>query len=151
MRRAALLGVAVLCLAGCGGGEPEDEGSAQGDAARSEDEEVIRGWSAAVNRGDYDRAADLFAEGAVVEQVTEIRLDTHAEAVAFNRGLPCRADVTDVDAEGNSALAAFDLREGRTGECTEGGSARVRFVISDGQIEEWRQLPPQPVPEGDTA
>jgi hypothetical protein len=27
----------------------------------------------------------------------------------------------------------------------------VLFVISDGEIEEWRQLPPLPAPEGDTA
>ena len=88
------------------------------------------------------------------QQIVETRLRTHADAVDFNSGLPCRADVTDVREEADgSTIAAFALREGPTGECREGGSARVRFVIRDGQIEEWRQLPtPAPqAPQGDPA
>jgi hypothetical protein len=53
--------------------------------------------------------------------------------------------------DADSTIAAFSLREGRTGQCEEGGSARVRFVIRDGEIEEWRQLPTPPVPRGDVA
>lgn len=130
-----------------GGGQPQADqrGEAPGD------EGVIRGWNAAVNRGDYDRAGAYFAQGAIVEQLAEIELDTRADAVAFNRSLPCRADITDIERDEDSTLAAFDLREGPTGECQEGGSARVRFVIRDGEIEEWRQLPPPSQPRGDIA
>jgi hypothetical protein len=157
----ALVAALAFLVAGCGSAPPEprlgEPGDAPGDAdagpkpGQSVEEQVVRGWSQAVNRGEYERAADFFAPGAVVEQVAELRLRTHADAVAFNRGLPCRADVTDVKFEGRSTLAAFRLRTGRGGECTEGGRARVRFVIRDDRILEWRQLPPQPAPPGEVA
>lgn len=138
MRRALLL--ALAALAGCGGG---------GSDGSPSDEEVIRGWNSAVNDGDYEAAADRFAEGAIIEQIREVRLRTRAQAIAFNRSLPCRADVTDIDAEEDGgSLATFDLRTGRTGECSDGGTARVRFVIEDGLIREWRQLPEAPLPSG---
>jgi hypothetical protein len=115
---------------------------------------VINAWNDAVNAGDYDRAANLFAPGAIVQQIVETRLRTHADAVEFNSGLPCRADVTGIREEDDgSTVGEFSLHEGRTGECAEGGNAEVRFVIRDGQIEEWRQLPtPAPqAPQGDPA
>jgi hypothetical protein len=159
-RPVALL-VAALLGAGCGDAPPEprlgEPGEAPGEAdagpkpGQSSEEQVVRGWSQAVNRGEYERAADFFAPGAVVEQVAEVRLRGHADAVAFNSGLPCRADVTNVRPDGRSTLAAFRLRTGRGGDCAEGGRARVRFVIRDGRILEWRQLPPAPTPPEDIA
>jgi len=140
MRRAGLtLCLAAALLAGCGGsGDPSDE-------------QVIRGWNAAVNAGDFERAADYFGKDAIVEQVQVARLSTKSAAVAFNRSLPCRAKVTDIKPEKGSTLAAFELRRGRTGLCGEGGSARVRFVIDGGKIREWRQLPESDVPSGPIA
>ena len=115
--------------AGCGASTPTDA-------------EVIRGWSKAVNDSDYKRAGSFFAAGAVVEQrPLELRLPDQAAAARFSSGLPCRADVTDVEDEGRSSLAVFRLREGRSGACADGGRARVRFVIREGKIAEWRQLP----------
>jgi hypothetical protein len=138
-----LVAALLLALAGCGGG----------DGAHPSDEEVIRGWVTAVSRGDYERAAAYFAPGAIVEQLEVVRLPDRAAAIEFNRSLPCRADLTDVDDEGATTLAAFRLREGRDGRCGPGEgageSARVRFLIRDGRILEWRQLPEAPVPEGD--
>lgn len=146
MRRAlalAALAFAGLAFAGCGGGS---------DGPPS-DEEVIRGWVEALNDGDYSGAADRFAEGAIVEQAEEIRLVDRAAVIAFNRSLPCRADLIDVSDEDGGTLGSFSLREGRTGECAEGGMAEVLFVIKDGLIEEWRQLPaaPLPTPDSETA
>jgi hypothetical protein len=116
---------------------------------------VIRGWIMALNEGRFERAASYFAPGAIVEQVDEVRLRGREEAIEFNRSLPCRAVVTDVDDEGRTTLAAFRLREGRGGRCGPGDgageSARVRFLIDDGRILEWRQLPEAPVPEGEIA
>lgn len=160
---AAAVALAVAAIAiGCGGagpGDPTTKGEAGPRGSPSEalpptqggDEAVIRGWNDAVNGGDYDRAAAYFARDALVVQVAPIRLETRADAEAFNRSLPCRADITDIEPDDDSTLAAFELREGRTGECEEGGAARVRFVIADGKIEQWRQLPAGSEPRGDPA
>ena len=157
-RRATALACALVLAvgaAGCGSDAGEaDAPTPEGALAQSEDERVINAWNDAVNAGDYDRAANLFAPGAIVQQIVETRLRTHADAVEFNSGLPCRADVTGIREEDDgSTVGEFSLREGRTGECAEGGNAEVRFVIRDGQIEEWRQLPtPAPqAPQGDPA
>jgi hypothetical protein len=144
--RLALLAVLLLALTGCG-----DDG--EQPAPDRGDERVIRGWSKAVNAGQYERAASFFAPGAVVEQQSEFRLRDREAAEFFNRTLPCRADVTGVEDEGRTSLATFRLREGREGECGpgdgEGEIAKVRFLIRDGQIREWRQLPQEPAPEGE--
>ena len=152
MRRILLL-LTLAALAGCGGGDEAREPGPRPEppAGSAGDERVIRGWSAAVNAGRYDTAAGFFATGAVVEQGVELRLATRADAVRFNRSLPCRADVTDVEEGMDSTLAAFDLRQGRGGGCAEGGRARVRFVIRRSKIFEWRQLPEPAAPAGQSA
>ena len=81
-----------------------------------------------------------------VSQGREFRLADREAAVVFNRTLPCKADVTDVDGEGDSLLAAFRLREGPGGSCD--GSARVRFRFRNGKFTEWRQLPEAEAPPG---
>jgi hypothetical protein len=144
VRRAALL--ALLAIAGCGSEAQRKQGPGPKPAAS--DEQLIRGWSRALNAGDYRKAAGYFARDAVVEQVQEHRLPTLADAVVFNRGLPCRADVTGVEDEGSTSLASFRLKRGPGGPCK--GSARVRFTIKRGKFTEWRQLPEAPVPPGDT-
>ncbi|MEX2194605.1 MAG: nuclear transport factor 2 family protein [Thermoleophilaceae bacterium] len=168
MRRAlALLAIgAALGSAGCdlGGGEDDDAGAPpdrspvppsadHADRARPDadasDREVIDGWVKAVAGRRYERAAAYFAPNAVVEQAGEIRLRTRSDAIAFNRSLPCSAELTDVEDEGGTSLAAFRLLPGAGGPCE--GSARVRFTIRDGLIREWRQLPEPAAPQGDEA
>jgi hypothetical protein len=133
--------LAVACaLAGCGG------------QSHPSDARVIRSWSSALNRGNYDRAASYFAPGAIVEQAEVFRLPGRREALAFNRSLPCRADITDIDDEGATTLASFRLREGPGGPGAAcDGSARVRFRLRDGKFREWRQLPDVSPPRGQTA
>lgn len=129
----------AAAIAGCGASEPSDT-------------EVIQGWSDAVNAADYERAGSFFAPGAVVEQLVELRLPDQRAAARFSSGLPCRARVIYVEDEEASSLASFALSEGRTGACAEGGRARVRFVIVDGKIVEWRQLPePRGAPQDEMA
>jgi hypothetical protein len=148
----------VVTLAGCDLSSDSEEreerlGTERRPAApaagKSTEERVIRGWVEALNAGEYERAADFFARGAVVEQIVEARLTDRKSAIAFNRGLPCRADLTDVEDEGRSVLGAFRLREGRRPgtESCKNGEARVRFVIRRGKIREWRQLPGSSLPE----
>lgn len=158
--RAAVLALAVaLALGGCSIGDGEDGSDRPGgDSAPSAEERAqpregesgeaaaIRAWSGALNDGDFDRAASYFAPNAIVEQNQEIRLADRDAAVAFNRSLPCKADVTDVEDEGDTVLAAFRLRGGTGGACD--GSARVRFTFRDGKFSEWRQLAGPAQPEG---
>jgi hypothetical protein len=143
MRRLACV-LALAALAGCGGSDREDE-----RPRPLSDERLIRGWIATLNAGDYEGAASFFAPGAVVEQAREFRLAGREAAENFNRSLPCRADLTDVEDEGKTSLAAFRLRRGPGGPCS--GGVRVRFTIRKGKFTEWRQLPESPAPEGPIA
>ncbi len=152
----AILLAMTLGLAGCslGDGDGEESVVPNGGGKESESKgdgeaEAIRAWSTALNDEDYEKAASYFAEGAIVEQTEEVRLTDRDAAVAFNRSLPCKADVTDIEDEGDTILAAFRLRRGPGGGC-EGG-ARVRFSFEDGKFSEWRQLAEPPPAEGDIA
>jgi ketosteroid isomerase-like protein len=165
---AAALAALALGLAGCSvgdGDEPVRQGSAgksserlspdsgsRTQPRRGEPDEAaaIREWSSALNREKYQKAASYFADDAIVEQTEELRLPDREAAVAFNRSLPCKADVTDVKDEGDTVLAAFRLRGGPVGGC-DGGTARVRFRFRDGKFAEWRQLAEPPPAEGEIA
>ncbi len=113
------------------------------------DRAVVLDWIDAINDADYARAASLFAPGAIVEQAVVIELRTREQAIAFNRSLPCRAELTDLEPvpeAPRAVLSAFRLSEGPDQRCGQGvgGGARVLFVIDDGEIVEWRQLPEAP-------
>jgi len=158
MRAVVIAAAAALILGGCsvgdgedgadrpGGDAPSAEKRAQPRKGESGEAAAIRAWSGALNDGDFDRAASYFAPNAIVEQNQEIRLADREAAVAFNRSLPCKADVTDVEDEGDTVLVAFRLRGGAGGPCE--GSARVRFAFRDGKFSEWRQLAGPAAPEG---
>ncbi len=135
-----------------GGGEPSaPPADARPRPGEPEEAEQIRAWSIANNAGRFDRAAAYFAPNALVEQVTESRLPDREAAIAFNKSLPCRADVTDVKEEGDSFVAAFELTAGRGGEQGCGGNARVRFRFREGKFSEWRQLVEPAAPQGEIA
>jgi hypothetical protein len=155
MRGAAVALLAVLAVAGCGGG---DDKPAKGPAPRPQsaspgetpsDEAAIRDWSRSLNAGEYERAASWFARNAIVVQSRTVRLPDHAAALLFNRTLPCRADITKVEDEGKTTLASFKLRRGPGGPCK--GTARVRFTIKHGRFTLWRQLAEPAAPPGDSA
>ena len=137
-----LVALAALTPGGCTVGDSEPPTPSPEARAAAEAERVIRGWTEATAAGDFRRAGGFFAPGAIVEQFgEESRLDGAAGGERFSAGLPCRARVTRIVGERGAALAIFELSAGRTGQCAEGGTARVRFVVSDGLIREWRQLP----------
>ena len=167
MRRAAFAAAAVVALAATGcsiGGDDEDGKDAGADrgAATATGPEMpkgkvkpgeppeaaaIRGWSDALNAGRFTRAASFFARDAIVDQGQSIRLPDRSAAVAFNKSLPCRATVTEVEDEGRTIVAAFDLRPGASGSRRVCDSdARVRFKFSGNKFTEWRQLA---VPQGE--
>ena len=150
----ALALVFALAFTGCSVGGDEDSDAPRTRAGSPTPDEpgaearAIRAWSAALNRGDFARAASHFARNALVEQTAVLRLPTREAAIAFNRSLPCRADVTDVKRRGSTVVAAFRLRPGdsRGGGCS--GAARVRFRFRGDKFTEWRQLPEPTAPGG---
>lgn len=142
--------VCALLLAACGGGHHKQAASTPSAPrtipVRPGDERVIRGWNKAENAGDYERAASYFARGAFVIQSYILQLQNQRVAVDWNSSLPCRADITFIQGEEATTLVSFKLRQGRTGQCKEGGTAQVRFTIRGGRIQQWRQLPEQTGP-----
>jgi hypothetical protein len=116
--------------------------------------EVIDEWVRTLREGDVVGAAELFALPSVVQNGTPpIRLDTRAEAIEFNRSLPCGAELVGARRLGGLIAATFRLTERPgPGECGPGtgGLARTAFLIRDGMIVRWLRLPdmPQEEPSG---
>jgi hypothetical protein len=160
VRRAVAVAVvlAAAALGGCGGcggsghkvatapgGGPPQLRNALGDEA------VVRLWSEALYEGRYGRAASFFAPRAIVQQFGTRVLRNHADAVAFNRSLICRAKVLKLRHEKEGVLlATFNLAPGPGGGCSGGGTVRVRFGVHNGLITAWRQLPEPPPPPAQT-
>ena len=105
----------------------------------------MRAWAEAVRAGDYDTADDLFAVPATIANVgPKLRVRKRADIDAFNRSLPCGAEVTDTQVAGGGYLrVTFTLVPGRDGTpCM--GDAQVSFRIVDGHITEWLREDGQP-------
>jgi hypothetical protein len=130
----------LIALAGC------DSGSGDENGTKSDEGVLIRDWLMALERGDYGHAADFFAPGALIDQGIPYRLRNRAAARLFNSGLPCRADLVEVDDEGERVLATFRLRNGPGGSCD--GFVKVRFAFRDGRFSEFLQLEQEPAGPG---
>ena len=147
----ALTALGIAAFAGCGGSEESPvPGNADPDSAK-----VIEDWADALRSGDIEAAADYFKVPAVVQNATPpVPLTSRHEIEAFNRSLPCGAELTEAEREGRFTVATFELTErpGR-GSCGAGVglTARTAFVIHDGHITEWRRVadaPAEPAPRG---
>jgi limonene-1,2-epoxide hydrolase len=125
----AAVAVTVLALSACG-------------SESASPESVVRDWSEALNADDNERAADLFAKDAKVIQGDLLRrLHTHADAVAFNRGLPCSGRIVELDVRGDEVEATFVLGDRRFSRCDGPGEhAAAIFLIRDGKIVVWHQV-----------
>lgn len=128
MRVLAIL-LGVLALTACGGHK----------TASAPD--VVRAWSAALDRNDNEHAARLFANGAQIVQNGEATLATHAEAVRWNAGLPCGGRISHLEVRGKSqVLAVFELMNRPQHRCDAiGGQAAAIFQVENGQIVLWHQ------------
>ena len=132
------MAAAAVALAGCN----EHHAAKRPTQKQMADEATVRLWTRALYDGHYERAARFFAPGAIVQLYGTHVLRDHRDAVAFNRGLTCRASVLSIGHEPKGAvLATFNLGPGPAGGCTGGGRVRVRFFLRRGLIETWRQLP----------
>jgi hypothetical protein len=122
--------VLAIAVAGCGGG-------------RNSPEEVVRAWSAAVNRGDNGAAAALF--GAKVEILAgdyQTVLHTHAQSLAFHRSLSWCGPIVMLAEHEDEVVARFSLASRKSGRCERGGRERgaVAFRIRDGKIIRFEQI-----------
>ncbi len=155
----AALALASPALLGCGGGGdsggdvPEDQvpGGADPEAVK-----VIDDWAQTLREGDVEGAADYFEVPSTVQNGTApLELDSRADVVAFNRSLPCGAELVNAQGHFGLTIATFELSERPgPGECGSGvgNTARAAFVIEDGKITEWRRVGDEPVvePSGDS-
>ena len=128
---ALIIGILALTSAGCGGSKAQAP------------EAVVDTWSQAINGGDDEAAAKLFAKDAVVVQDGQrLTLATEADALAFNASLPCGARVVEKETDGNDVTTTFTLTRRPGHMCDGTGEAVVTvFRISDGKITLWHQLP----------
>jgi limonene-1,2-epoxide hydrolase len=130
VRSFAAAAVILALLAGCGSGGTSPE-------------RVVRAWSKALNAGDNDAAADLFAKNAEVVQGSVVtRLRTHADAVAWNTDLPCSGKIVSLSAHGPVVRATFVLGDRKSSPCDGPGKrAAAVFRIRGGKIVLWHQVP----------
>jgi limonene-1,2-epoxide hydrolase len=130
MRLVAIL-LGLLAVTACGSEKP---------AAAPE---VVRAWSAALDRNDNEEAARLFADGARIIQNGEAILATHADAVQWNAALPCGGRISHLEVRSKSqVLAVFELEERPRHHCdANGGQAAALFEVEQGRIVLWHQTP----------
>ncbi len=135
MRQALALG-AVLVVAAAGSGAASATRAAASPAA------VVRAWSAALNANRNEDAAALFAPNAeIIEGTVDVRLATHALAVAFNRSLPCAGHIVALEVRRDAAVATFVLGHRPGHKCDgPGDKAAALFVVRGGKIIVWERV-----------
>jgi len=126
-------------LAGCGSTPPSAES-------------VVRAWSQQLNVGDNQGAAKLFAPGAeIVQAGTTRRLNTQAEAIAWNAALPCSGRIVSIKSSGNTTRATFILGNRQKSKCDGPGQKATAIVrVKNGKIVLWHQTSATPAPVGPT-
>lgn len=105
---------------------------------------LVRAWSTAINSGDNDAAAELFAPNALVIQgPTSIPLPDRATARSFNASLPCSGTIVGASVSGNVVTAVFELGDRQTSQCDAqpGTLAAADFLIQDDKILVWQLVP----------
>ena len=165
-RLAPVLSLALLALAGCGGGGDSDRttdrrASATPSRAAAEprslpreahkpptgpvtaaEKAVIRGWADALRSGDVERASRYWRPPAIAANGNQpFRLVTMAAVRQFNEGLTCGARFESAERAKNYVVATFRLtnRRDRPGACAQGVGQRARtlFLLRGGKIVQW--------------
>lgn len=104
---------------------------------------MIENWIDTLSDGDVQAAAGYFAVPSIAENGTGPQaLRSRADVLAFNRSLPCGANLVRARPIGRFIAATFRLTERPGGACGPGAGllARTAFVIKDGKIVQWRRL-----------
>jgi limonene-1,2-epoxide hydrolase len=126
--RFLLVAAVAATTAGCGSSPPSTES-------------VVRAWSQALNSEDNQGAANLFAPGAEVVQGDQVvTLRTHAQAVEWNRALPCSGRIVSIKSTGQTATAIFELADRSNSRCDGPGQRATAIVrVVKGKIVLWHQ------------
>jgi hypothetical protein len=179
-RRSVLALLAVLAVAGCGGGHDRaqvrstDTSPSNGGVpddlalpsyvprkatgpARPSSTRVIRRWLAALDRGDVESAAHYFALPSKFQNTGTpvLHIDNEEERIAINLSLTCGARAEKTGGAGAFTIVLFRLveRSGPGGGCGTGAGATARgaILVANGLIREWYRLPDEEEPNGDPA
>ncbi len=137
----------MLAVAAAGSGAAIAAGQAASPA------QVVRAWSHALNLNDNAAAAALFAPNAhVVQPGVDAVLTSRALATAFNDALPCAGRVVAIKVTGNRAVGTFVLGHRPKHRCdAPGQKAAALFVVRNGKIVLWQQVPVPADSSGPTA
>lgn len=150
--RAPVLAIlATAALAGCGSSVGDGADTTIPGDAEPEPAGVVEDWAAALNEGDIQAAAELFALPSEAQNgPAAIEIETIEDARLFNRSLPCGVEVLEIEGgprggeEAGIVTATFELTERPgAGECGPGTGSRARtaFKIEDGRIAAWLRVP----------
>ena len=105
---------------------------------------VIDDWAMTLAAGDVEGAAGFFAIPSVAENGgIVVEIENRDDARLFNASLPCGAELTRADDDGEFTIATFRLTERPgPGSCGDGVgmTASTAFVIEGGEIVEWRRV-----------
>src|SRR4051812_49453538 len=114
--------LAVVALAGCGSSGGKADTTIVGDA-KPADVQVIKRWADDLRAGDVTAASERFALPTVVQNGTPpLQLTDRREIVAFNRSLPCGAELTAAVGTGRDTNAGLKHTGAPAGgQCGKGG------------------------------
>jgi hypothetical protein len=115
--------------------------------ADAADERVIRGWLAALRRGDVRAAARYFALPSTFQNGTPVlTIDSQVERLAVNEALPCGAKAVSFGGAGAFTIVVYKLVRRPGADCGPGTGNRARGAIrvAGGRIREWYRLPDAP-------
>ncbi|MDO8209055.1 hypothetical protein [Conexibacter sp. CPCC 206217] len=155
----------TIGLSACGGGSDDGATSAtsaervpspttpSGGNVDPADVQVVLAWATTLQRGDVRGAAMFFAlPSAVSNGGRPIALRTRAAVQAFNRSLPCGADLIGTRAAADGFfVATFRLTDRPGGDCGTGtgNTASTALHVTDGLIDHWlrvQDLEAEPAP-----
>lgn len=114
-----------------------------GEAADPEQLKVVRRWLAALTNADIEAAADTFADGAVVQNLTApLKLEDRAARITFNRSFPCGAEASAASSVKGYLIVVYRLTDRKGSGCDgPGGSAASTIKVANGRMTEWYRLP----------
>jgi len=80
-----------------------------------------------------------------------VRLNTQAEAIAWNAALPCSGRIVSIKSNGNTTRATFILGDRQKSKCDGPGKRATAIVrVKNGKIVLWYQTSAAPAPVGPT-